>query len=71
MERIGIAASKIAKGNLHLYNFYVVLLTLLFSFLVYFLTGSAIVFALVLIAIIMNKGIMPDLNEGWFPIMWV
>ena len=51
MERIGIAASKIAKGNLHLYNFYVVLLTLLFSFLVYFLTGSAIVFALVLIAL--------------------
>ena len=42
MERIGIAASKIAKGNLLLYNFYVILISLLVSLLLFLLAGTVI-----------------------------
>lgn len=70
MERIGIAASKIAKGNLLLYNFFVFLLTILFSFLVYFLAGSTIVIFLIFIAYVTNVGSSFDLDQ-WMPVMLV
>lgn len=38
MERIGIAASKIAKGNLLLYNSYVVLIAFLLSVLLFLIS---------------------------------
>lgn len=49
MERIGIVASKIAKGNIILYNFLVLLMTFLFSFLVFFICGTAIFIVLVVL----------------------
>lgn len=58
MQRIGIAASKIAKGNLTLYNIYVVLIALLFSIFLFVLTGTTVLFALVIISYISNE-IMP------------
>ena len=69
MERIGIAASKIAKGNLLLYNLIVVSLSLLFSLLVYFVAGSVIIIVLILVAYLINGGAFPDLEQEWFPIM--
>ncbi len=69
MERIGLAASKIAKGNLFLYNCFVVLLTFLFAFLVYFLAGSAIVVVLVFIAYLTSMEGAPNLESGWIPFM--
>ena len=69
MKRIGIAASKIAKGNLFLYNIFVVFLTLLFALLIFFIAGSSIVVALIVIAYIISKGAYPDLERGWMPIM--
>ena len=69
MERIGIAASKIAKGNLLLYNFFVVLLSLLFSLLVFFIAGSSIVIVLIAAAYFNSSGSFPDLEKGWMSIM--
>ncbi|HOW35721.1 MAG TPA: hypothetical protein PL155_04845 [Candidatus Omnitrophota bacterium] len=71
MERIGIAASKIAKGNLLLYNFFVVLLTSLFALLIFFVSGSSIVIVLVGIAYGTSTGFLPDLQRGWIPFMIV
>ena len=69
MKRIGIAASKIAKGNLLLYNFFVILITLLFSLLLFLISGSSIVIALVILAYLTSAGALPDLEKGWIPTM--
>lgn len=42
MLRIGIAASKMSKGSLLSYNFYVILITCLVSLLVFFICGFSI-----------------------------
>jgi len=64
MQRIGIAASKIAKGNLFLYNFFVILLSFLFSLLVFIISGLLIIFGLVLIAYLTQMPIIVDLQKG-------
>jgi len=71
MERIGIAASKIAKGNLLIYNSFVILISTLLSLLLFFLSGCAIVISLVLFAYITSGGNPPDLEDGWMSIMLV
>ena len=71
MERIGIVASKIAKGNLFLYNFFVLLLVALFSLMVFFITGSAIVVILLIAAYFTNAASFPDLESSWMAIMIV
>ena len=38
MERIGIAASKIAQGNLFLYNICVIVISFLFSLFIFFIS---------------------------------
>lgn len=55
MERIGIAASKIAKGNVFLYNFYVVLIAFLFSLFIFILAGVTVFFALVVISYVSSE----------------
>ena len=68
MERIGIAASKMAKGNLVLYNSCVILISFLFSFFIFFIGGSAIAVALILIAY-SSKGVMPvNFEKEWISI---
>ena len=69
MERIGIAASKIAKGNFFLYNFFVFLISFLFGFLVFFISGSSIIVVLVLIAYFTSPSHVPDLQKGWVAVM--
>ncbi len=69
MERVGIAASKIAKGNLFLYNFFVIVLIFLFTFLLFLLSGSFVVITLIVISYLVNAGSIPDLKGGWMPIM--
>ena len=65
MERIGRAASKIAQGNLWLYNFFVVLISFLFSLFIFFISGASIVLALLVIGGVVN-GILPnDLWNDW------
>jgi hypothetical protein len=65
MERIGIAASKIAQGNLWLYNLAVVVIAFLFSVFIFIISGSAIVLSLIIIGGVIN-GILPnDLWSDW------
>ena len=65
MKRIGIAASKMAKGNFVLYNLYVVLISILFSLFIYVVSGSSIVLALITIYYIIN-GVMPlEFESTW------
>ncbi len=46
MLRIGIAASKMAKGNLAAYNFFVVLISILCASLLFFACGFVIILVL-------------------------
>jgi hypothetical protein len=57
MKRIGIVASRIAKDNLLLYNFYVVLISFLLSLLVFFVSGFTLFVGLALISYI-TQGFM-------------
>ena len=57
MKRIGIAASRIAKDNLLLYNFCVVVISFLLSLLVFFISGFTLFVGLALISYI-TKGFM-------------
>ena len=71
MDRIGIAASKMAKGNIVLYNGYVVLLTFLFAFFVFVVAGAAIMLALVIVGYIINGLLPQDLLKDWNSIVAV
>jgi hypothetical protein len=67
MERIGIAASKMSKGCLSSYNFYVVLLSCLFSLLIFFICGFAILLIVFLVSLILHALRPADFHEGWVP----
>lgn len=71
MERIGLAASKIAKGNLFLYNLFVILISFLFSLFVFFMAGAAIILALLVINRIVSGIIPSSIGEGWTIVMLV
>ena len=66
MKRIGVAASKISKGNVFLYNFYVILISFLFSFFVYMIAGLTVMFAIVLITYIGGEIIPLELQKDWY-----
>lgn len=66
MERIGIAASHIAKGNIILYNVFVVAIAFLFSLLIFVISGLIIIFGLILIAFVANVPAIVDLRQGVF-----
>lgn len=55
MKRIGIAASKISKGNLFLYNFYVVLISFLVSLFMFIVAGATVLFSLIFINYVANE----------------
>ena len=69
MERIGITASKIAKGNLFLYNVTVILLISLFSFLVFLICSAAFFIILIIIEYLNKIQTMPEIYQGWIPVM--
>lgn len=65
MERIGLAASKMAKGNFVLYNLWVVIIASAVSMFLFLLAGISIFLALVILAAIV-KGIMPmEFEKSW------
>ena len=64
MKRIGIAASKMSRGNLVLYNFYVILIASLFSLFIFLIAGSTILFALFLIRYV-GREIMGFQKDFW------
>ncbi len=70
MKRIGIAASKISKGNLVIYNLMVVLLSFLFSLFIFLISGCAVLLALTIIAYIAS-GLMPQGYERFCSFLFV
>lgn len=65
MKRIGIVASKISKGNLALYNLYVILIAFLFSSFVFIIAGAIVVFAITIIAYIGNEVMAVEFERDW------
>ncbi len=71
MKRIGIAASKMAQGNLFLYNFYVVAIAFICSFFLFLVSGSSIFIALTLIVFMVN-GLLPmEWAQRWSSVVYV
>ena len=71
MKRIGVAASKMARGSIPLYNFYVVLIAVLFSLFIFVVAGATVLFALIIIHYL-GKEIMPlSFQENWTSILSV
>lgn len=65
MKRIGVAASKISKGNTALYNLFVILIACVFSMFLFVVVASTVVFALAIISYL-SKEIMPnDYERNW------
>ena len=65
MKRIGIAASKMAKGNLALYNCYVVLISFLFSLFIFVIAGATVVLALAIVAYVGSEVMAFEFEKAW------
>ena len=65
MERIGLTASKIAQGNLWLYNVFVILISFLFSVIMFVISGSTVLIALIIVFYLGN-GLLEDQLSGKF-----
>lgn len=71
MKRIGIAASKISKGNVPLYNLYVVLISCLFSLFIFIAAGATIALALMLIGYVGTEIVGVEFKRDWSLIVMV
>jgi lysylphosphatidylglycerol synthetase-like protein (DUF2156 family) len=69
MKRIGITASKISKGNIFLYNLYVVIISMLFSLFIFVVAGATVIFALTIISRIADEVMTPGSPKDWRTIM--
>ncbi len=65
MKRIGVAASKMSKGSLWLYNFFVVLLSFLFSFLIFLISAGAILIGLIIMNSLLGDYLFLHFHEWW------
>ena len=65
MERIGIAASKMAKGNLFQYNLFVFLIALGCSLLLFIIVGATILFALIILAYMGDEIVHSGFRQQW------
>ena len=65
MERIGIAASKISRGNLIVYNLCVIFIATLFSTFIFVVSMGPILLALTLIGLLV-KLFFPSHLVGWW-----
>lgn len=69
MRRIGIAASKMAKGSLLFYNLYVVLIAFLCALFMFFIAGSAIALAMIVIGYIINGVVPAEVDQDWWQVI--
>lgn len=69
MKRIGIAASKIAKGNWVLYNCYVVLISFLFSLFIFVIAGATVVLALAIVAYVGSEIMAFEFEKAWSAVL--
>jgi hypothetical protein len=71
MKRIGIVASEISKGNLVLYNLYVILIAFLFSLFIFIIAGSTVVFAIAVIKYLDNEITGMTFEKSWGAVLSV
>ncbi len=71
MKRIGVVACKMAKGNLFLYNSFVLILVFLSALLLFFVAGLAIVLALGLIGYVVQGIFPPNYEKEWISVIVV
>lgn len=69
MERIGLAASKVAKGNLFVYNLVVILLSFLYCSMMFLLSGATILFSLIVLGYIVNGLLPQDYGQNWWAVI--
>lgn len=62
MRRIGVAASKMAQGNLFAYNAFVVGISTLIATLVFLVSGLSIMLALFLISLVLRLVLHTDFS---------
>lgn len=65
MKRIGIAASKISKGNIFLYHFFVVFISFLFSLSIFITAGTTVMLALALIGYVATEVVGREFQKDW------
>ncbi len=70
MRRIGIAASKIARGNVAVYHVCVVCIALLCALLLLCVCGFAIISVLFVLSLILRP-FVPAFHNAWFDIVKV
>ncbi len=69
MKRIGIAASRISKGNVVHYNLCVVGISLLVSLFLFLIAGLAVLLAIGLVAFFGHETMTEELRNNWTTIM--
>ncbi|HPB68704.1 MAG TPA: hypothetical protein PLT76_00890 [Candidatus Omnitrophota bacterium] len=69
MERIGLAASKVAKGNLVVYNLIVILLSFLYCSLMFLIAGATILFSLIVLGYIVSGLLPQDYGQDWWAVI--
>ena len=65
MRRIGLAASKMAQGNLFKYNLFVVAIACLFSVFLFLVSGFTVLAVLLLISVLMRAFAPADFSGSW------
>jgi len=65
MLRIGIAASKMSKGSLLTYNLFVVLISCLFSLIIFLVCGFSILVIVFLTSLVLHAVKPADFHAGW------
>ncbi len=69
MKRIGFFASRVSKGSLRHYNLYVVLISFLFSLLLFVLAGFSVFLAIGIVSFFGHETMTEDLRNNWSTIM--
>jgi len=69
MDRIGIAASKIAKGNIIVYNITVIALIFAFALFVFLIAGAAIMLGLIIVGYIISGVLFYDFSKDWIGVV--
>ena len=65
MERIGITASRIAKGNLVVYNLAVIAISTACSIMLFFICGFSIGAVLFLVSLVFRNFLPPEFQAAW------
>ena len=68
MERIGLAASKMAQGNLLKYNVCVTAISCFFSVFIFLVCGFTVLVSLFIMSLLLRKLIPIEQSQGFFNI---